>query len=127
LHDIGKIDPRFQSDLRGTNALLSRDPALASLLQSNWPPLAKSKRSDFPRGKRATPEGFRHEALSVALAAKHPGVTQLDEDDRDLVLWLIGTHHGYGRPFFPPCFDPQPSTTSELNIDNVILPASHPP
>jgi CRISPR-associated endonuclease/helicase Cas3 len=21
--------------------------------------------------------------------------------DPELVLWLIGTHHGYGRPFFP--------------------------
>ena len=72
LHDLGKVDPRFQADLRGTNTLLLRDPALASLLQSNWAPLAKSKRIGFQRGPRATPEGFRHEALSVALAAKYP-------------------------------------------------------
>ena len=90
-------------------------------MQSNWAPLAKSKRIGFPRGTRATPEGFRHEALSLALAAKYPEVTALDEDDRDLVLWLIGTHHGYGRPFFPPCFDPQPATTSEVRSNNMIL------
>jgi CRISPR-associated endonuclease/helicase Cas3 len=78
LHDLGKIDPRFQADLRGTNALLSRDPALASLMQSNWTPLAKSKRIGLHRGPRATPGGFRHEALSVALAAKYPEVTALD-------------------------------------------------
>ena len=114
LHDLGKVDPRFQADLRGMNTLLSRDPALASLMQSNWAPLAKSKRIGFHRGPRATPKGFRHEALSVALAAKYPEVTALDEDDRDLVLWLIGTHHGHGRPFFPPCLDPQPATTSEV-------------
>jgi CRISPR-associated endonuclease/helicase Cas3 len=121
LHDLGKVDPRFQADLRGTNTLLARDPALASLLQSKWPPLAKSKRIGFVRGPRATPERFRHEALSVALAAKYPEVTVLDDDDRDLVLWLIGTHHGHGRPFFPPCFDPQPATIGEVRIDNLIL------
>jgi CRISPR-associated endonuclease/helicase Cas3 len=123
LHDLGKVDPRFQADLRGTNALLLRDPALSSLLQSNWAPLAKSKRMGFERGPRATPEGFRHEALSVALAAKYPEVTELDEDDRDLVLWLIGTHHGHGRPFFPPCLDPQPTTRSEVRYNDKILDA----
>jgi CRISPR-associated endonuclease/helicase Cas3 len=121
LHDLGKVDPRFQADLRGTNTLLSRDPALASLLQSNWAPLAKSKRVGLHRGPRATPDGFRHEALSVALAAKYSEVTVLDEDDRDLLLWLIGTHHGHGRPFFPPCFDPQPTTQSEIRNGDVIL------
>jgi CRISPR-associated endonuclease/helicase Cas3 len=121
LHDLGKVDPRFQSDLRGTNTLLSRDPTLASLLQSNWAPLAKSKRVGLSRGPRATPDGFRHEALSVALAANYSEVTALADDDRGLLLWLIGTHHGHGRPFFPPCFDPQPTTQSEIRIDDMIL------
>jgi CRISPR-associated endonuclease/helicase Cas3 len=119
----GRSTHDFQADLRGTNALLLRDPALASLLQSNWAPLAKSKGFGFPRGPRATPEGFRHEAMSLALAAKHPEVTAIDEDDRDLVLWLIGTHHGHGRPFFPPCFEPQPATISGVTIKSLSLEA----
>jgi CRISPR-associated endonuclease/helicase Cas3 len=35
----------------------------------------------------------------VRLATLHPAFDQAY--DRKLVLWLIGTHHGWGRPFFP--------------------------
>jgi hypothetical protein len=40
-----------------------------------------------------------HEALSVRLARMHERLRVAH--DPDLVLWLIGSHHGHGRPFFP--------------------------
>ncbi len=75
------------------------------------------------RFRRAVPANFRHEALSVALAQQHPAVMKLEEDDRDLVLWLVGTHHGYGRPFFPSSSDPAPETETTVEIDNARLTA----
>jgi CRISPR-associated endonuclease/helicase Cas3 len=43
--------------------------------------------------------GWRHEVLSVQMAI--PRLNNLpDAVDRALALWLVGTHHGYGRPFF---------------------------
>ena len=45
------------------------------------------------------PEGARHEAGSV-MAALALGLLD-SAHDRDLVLYLIGVHHGNGRPFFP--------------------------
>jgi len=115
MHDLGKADPRFQADLHGASAL-----ARLGLLDAvPGPMLAKSDQGGRWRpGQRAAPENFRHEALSVALAQRHPAVKKLDEDDRDLVLWLVGTHHGYGRPFFPPSSDPAPDTETTLEIDD---------
>jgi CRISPR-associated endonuclease/helicase Cas3 len=120
LHDLGKADPRFQADLCGKSAL-----ARMGLLNIGpGPLLAKSDRTrGFHFGQRASPDRFRHEALSVVLAARHPAVLALDEDERDLVLWLIGTHHGYGRPFFPPSIDPQPTIRSEVMLDALKLTA----
>lgn len=88
------------------------------------PLLAKSRRTrGVDRRVRATPAGFRHEALSVALAGKHPAVQSLSEPDQDLVLWLIGTHHGHGRPFFPPMADPAPETRAEIEISGKTVSA----
>jgi CRISPR-associated endonuclease/helicase Cas3 len=122
LHDLGKADPRFQADLRGASTLLARDPELAAALLPVGELIAKSATLSAPRQwmismRRASPEGFRHEALSVALAEKHMDVIKLQNADRDLVLWLIGTHHGYGRPFFPPYEDPLPQTEVTVTGD----------
>ena len=90
LHDIGKADPRFQLLLAGAD-WWSRPVG---------PPLAKSgRRAAQGAWERAElPARWRHEARSVALAPKDARFA--DAHDPHLVLWLIGTHHGLGRPFF---------------------------
>ena len=90
LHDEGKTDSRFQLFLSGADSWNRPDGA----------PLAKSGRS-LPRsaGERAElPKSWRHEALSVRLATADARFAEAH--DPYLVLWLIGTHHGFGRPFF---------------------------
>lgn len=97
LHDAGKADPRFQAMLRGGDRLLAKMSAGA--------PLAKSARLPTPataaaaRQAAGLPERWRHEAQSVTRAIADPRFAQAH--DRELVLWLIGTHHGFGRPLFP--------------------------
>ena len=90
LHDIGKADPRFQLFLMGAD-------------RWNWPdgpPLAKSGRPGARDAwERADlPARWRHEARSVTLATVDARFSEAH--DPHLVLWLIGTHHGFGRPFF---------------------------
>ncbi len=91
LHDAGKADPRFQTMLSGGDPWNRPEgPPLAKSGARNWSPAA---------GKRAgLPPGWRHEALSVRMAQAHPRFA--DAHDPALVLWLIGSHHGLGRPFF---------------------------
>ena len=90
LHDIGKADPRFQLFLAGADWWSRPD----------GPPLAKSgRRAARGAWERAElPDRWRHEARSVALAPTDARFA--DAHDPHLVLWLIGTHHGLGRPFF---------------------------
>src|SRR5260370_32806151 len=45
------------------------------------------------------PQEARHEAASVLLACSSGALAKAG--DRDLVLHLIGTHHGHGRPLMP--------------------------
>ena len=103
LHDAGKADPRFQIMLAGGDPWNRPDGR----------PLAKSGRSPSPQGweRAKLPTGWRHEALSVRMARAHPALAEAR--DPALVLWLVGSHHGRGRPFFgfldssperpPPC------------------------
>jgi CRISPR-associated endonuclease/helicase Cas3 len=104
LHDAGKADPRFQLLLHGGDEIAL---AMADA------PLAKSTRPREVRGRDRSgyPRGGRHEALSVALARSQPAVLA-GADDRDLVLHLIGVHHGRGRPFWPVVADPENPTVS---------------
>ena len=97
LHDLGKVDPRFQLQLVGGD-LVKR----AGLDE----PLAKSL-PNTPNVWRY-PKGMRHEMASVALIESNPQVLE-EAHDPDLVLHLIATHHGCARPIpiIPEEPDPQ--------------------
>lgn len=97
LHDEGKRDERFQLYLRRGNTL-------QWLLDTRA--LAKSAMRPATRALDATarqrselPHKWRHEADSVRRALEHSRFSEAN--DRLLVLWLVGTHHGYGRPLYP--------------------------
>jgi hypothetical protein len=94
LHDAGKAEPRFQAWMHCGDPFgpdLDREEQI----------LAKSDRP-LPRNARdrsGLPDHWRHEALSVRLA---PHLARFaDAADPELVLWLLGTHHGYGRALYP--------------------------
>lgn len=100
-HDVGKLDPRFQSVLRGGE---DEGPSERYLAKTNKvvrnPRLREQlyRRLDWPFKKRHEYTSFvllDFSKNSTALAGEPPEL-------RELVLYLIGTHHGYGRPYFPP-------------------------
>lgn len=84
LHDVGKADARFQ-------LMLGARPG-EKLAKSAVGP----DRARLLRRLSGLPEGWRHEMESVARRSDEP----------DLVRYLIGTHHGYGRPELPAAPDP---------------------
>jgi CRISPR-associated endonuclease/helicase Cas3 len=103
-HDAGKADVRFQRMLRGGASLLAEDAE----------PLAKSSIvvGDVGARRRAQeragyPRGARHELSSVTLLEEQSAL--LDQaHDRDLVLHLVASHHGWCRPFAPVVVDKEP-------------------
>jgi CRISPR-associated endonuclease/helicase Cas3 len=115
MHDLGKLDDRFQMAL---------DPWRAH----DQPPLAKSGGTDASEYGRALrragyPKGGRHEFASVLIAERAPAV---DGCDRELVLYLIGTHHGQGRPLVPFWSDAEdPQIRAPLNGKEVTVRGAH--
>jgi CRISPR-associated endonuclease/helicase Cas3 len=114
LHDIGKADLRFTAMLAGMTPyeVLGR-PALAKSGET-W--LTRKERIER-RNSAMLPVGFRHESVSMQwVESQSDLLDMIKSEDRDLVLHLIASHHGYARPFFPVCID-EPSDGELLTLD----------
>lgn len=94
LHDAGKVDERFQAWLYHSDPLGADPTDPETILAKSARPLPSTARK-----WAALPDRWRHEALSVRLAAEADSFSEAA--DPELVLWLIGTHHGHGRSLFP--------------------------
>lgn len=119
LHDAGKADSRFQIMLSGGNPWNKPTEDATGVLAKSGRPYSRTnwKRSGLP-------EQWRHEALSVRLAILHPRFS--DANDPSLVLWLIGTHHGLGRPFYPAAEPATPEPKPALGVSSWDLLADSP-
>jgi len=99
-HDAGKCDDRFQLWLHGGDELSRRgfDGLLAKSLPSQ-----SSTSWKQARVLAAYPEGYRHEFLSVWMLAqsKKPLPDAPGSNLAELASYVIGVHHGFGRPLPP--------------------------
>ena len=96
-HDIGKADPRFQLWLYEGNPIVMRkaNELLAkSVRAADW------KTIGINRNQAGYPAGTRHECYSAAMVEENEHALDRS-DDMELVVYLIGTHHGRGRPLMP--------------------------
>ena len=108
LHDVGKVDSRFQLQMVGG------DRVKEAMLDE---PIAKS----LP-GVRTNPQGWppvRHELSSVAMAQSNSEISATARD-WDLVLHLVGTHHGQARPLPPIVEDNEPQTLGFKHGEHVM-------
>ena len=98
LHDIGKADRRFQRWLDPDEKHGGVRVAKSNMPRNLW---------DKARAAAGWPRGGRHEELSARLVRQwlecHPA--WCDPSLRDLLLHLIVSHHGSGRPLVPPVAD----------------------
>ncbi len=106
LHDIGKGDRRFQ---RWLDPEAARDVLLA---KSH----AQRHQWEAMRAAAGWPRGGRHEDLSARLVRAW---LQQNPDwggaaERDLLLHLVISHHGKGRPLVPPVTDGTPDAVSAV-------------
>ena len=103
LHDMGKADPRFQAWLRGGDRIAARKAG--TLLAKSAAMAANDRRAiRVAREQAGYPQGGRHECYSSAIARSNSEVLN-SAHDRELVLYLMGVHHGRGRPFMPAVSD----------------------
>ncbi len=95
LHDEGKRSPRWQRAFHAP-----RDGVYA--------------KTEGPINQDLL-DGYRHELGSVLRVEYDPRLCRLSEGRRDLVLHLIGAHHGFARPVIATdsCDDAPPSVLDE--------------
>jgi CRISPR-associated endonuclease/helicase Cas3 len=99
-HDEGKSRPVWQQYARNAGAA----------------PVAKSPRYRHWR----TLTGFRHEFGSIFDTSEHPDLA--DNDEQDLILHLIASHHGWARPHFPErAWDKTRTTDENLSVSLSVM------
>jgi CRISPR-associated endonuclease/helicase Cas3 len=116
LHDLGKWDERFQAWLHDGSWVLAARDAAAPLAKSGGLKNAAERRRTREQAKY--PKNARHEMASVMLACASGLLA--GAHDRELVLHLIGTHHGSGRPLFPVWDDDENVVVQALVNDQTI-------
>ncbi len=105
MHDFGKADPRFQVWLHGGDRIATARDRGQLLAKSEGTPRTR-RAFDLARRAAGYPKGGRHELVSLRLAETL--VDGREGIDGDLVLHLIGSHHGHCRPFAPVVVDDRP-------------------
>jgi CRISPR-associated endonuclease/helicase Cas3 len=117
LHDLGKADGRFQYVLYGD------EPGDVPLAKSGRD-LNATQNGEVKEAAKL-PDGFRHELVSVALIRGNRAALLRDLSDSDgLVEWLVGAHHGRGRPFMPFIEEPGEAESVSLEWSGRTLTAS---
>jgi CRISPR-associated endonuclease/helicase Cas3 len=102
LHDTGKADPRFQRWLTGG---VEQPGGPSKLLAKSALSSGRVRERRLARERSGYPAGTRHELLSLAMAQASDALGAAN--DRDLVLHLVASHHGWCRPFPPPVLEPE--------------------
>lgn len=97
-HDTGKADSRFQALLHGGNR--RRLWGYPHLIAKSIVSMVTANDREEARKRAGLPKHFRHEMLSLQLVEQCIDVP-LKPIERDLLLHLIGSHHGHGRPLAP--------------------------
>lgn len=114
-HDLGKADERFQRWLRGG------EPGELLLAKSQTP----RTRWAAARVASGWPQGGRHEELSARLVQAWLDRTDqvAASRDADLLLHLVVSHHGKGRPLLLPAADGTTATVKH-RIGDVAVSAN---
>lgn len=105
VHDLGKVDPRFQALLSWPR---SWSRTGAELLAKSATGASDQRGRAEAQARSGYPVGTRHEMASVALLEQGGAGLRAGAHDWDLVLHLVASHHGYARPFVPVALDPAP-------------------
>lgn len=114
LHDVGKADERFQ------RWLSDGEPSRPALAKSR---LSRSRWAEA-RAAAGWPRGGRHEELSARLVRNwlQCQAPTRDEQLDELLIHLVVSHHGRGRPFVLPVRDGT-SSPVRCEIDGVTATA----
>ncbi len=123
LHDLGKAEVRFQAMLRRGDLVSAEASAgvFSELVAKSDIAMSDKAALHFATSRSGWP-GLRHEAISLALAKTWPEAEVPLGVDRELALYLVATHHGYGRPWFPADRDDRAPTELTLEIGSSELP-----